>query len=422
MWTFLGRLSAVLWKRSSAGWKIHLPMADPTIFVALFVRNKAHLLPAFLQSFGELIYDKRLMDVWIVTNNNTDSTQSVLEDWVQRAQHKYKSCALQVCHFEELEKDTSSAHEWSAFPHRLQIMSQLRNESLTKCIECGAELYFTCDVDCFLQASWLTEAVTFWKQQPQNERVFVLSPRLQCVGSPGYLNFALQDYCLQWQLEPHFDFALDNANSIVPVALVHNVYLMDAKVCAKTTYNLPLSSAFWEYIAFALSCHQAEVPHLLDNRRVWGYFLHGAEQPQTQEVAALQLLKARKKKESLPIVVFGHSKEQTQKSIINQLQYIKAKHSGEHSHFYCVKLDGSVHRRSFDWVICKAPLEKLTINNTNNANWTKKQLFKAHARTLLNLEFYSSLSLSSSAMWKLASTWCFTGMYFRSFMLEICSL
>ena len=45
---------------------------SPTIFIPIFVRNKAHALPYFLGGLENLAYPKTRIRIWFVTDHNED--------------------------------------------------------------------------------------------------------------------------------------------------------------------------------------------------------------------------------------------------------------------------------------------------------------------------------------------------------------
>jgi hypothetical protein len=67
-----------------------------TVFLAILARNKAHMLPYYLSCIDKLEYDKRLITIYINTNNNSDETESILRDWSIKNQHIYKQIILLI--------------------------------------------------------------------------------------------------------------------------------------------------------------------------------------------------------------------------------------------------------------------------------------------------------------------------------------
>ena len=47
------------------------------VLIAILARNKAHLLPEYLDSIKNLEYDKKSIVIYINTNNNHDKTKEI---------------------------------------------------------------------------------------------------------------------------------------------------------------------------------------------------------------------------------------------------------------------------------------------------------------------------------------------------------
>jgi hypothetical protein len=55
----------------------------PSIFIPIFVRNKAHALPYFLGGIENLNYPKTRIKIWFVTDHNEDGSLSLIQHWAK---------------------------------------------------------------------------------------------------------------------------------------------------------------------------------------------------------------------------------------------------------------------------------------------------------------------------------------------------
>ena len=65
-------------------------MTQPNVFLALLVKQKEAVLPLFLESLNDWDYPKENIFIYIRTNNNTDNTKQLLEEWIEEYGDKYK--------------------------------------------------------------------------------------------------------------------------------------------------------------------------------------------------------------------------------------------------------------------------------------------------------------------------------------------
>src|SRR3972149_7992888 len=59
------------------------------ILLTILARNKAHVLLKYLECIDNLDYNKKLIYIYINTNNNIDNTLEILQEWSKNNQHKY---------------------------------------------------------------------------------------------------------------------------------------------------------------------------------------------------------------------------------------------------------------------------------------------------------------------------------------------
>ena len=54
---------------------------SPSVFIPVFVRNKAHSLPYFLGGIESLSYPKNRIRIWFVTDHNNDESLEFIKTW-----------------------------------------------------------------------------------------------------------------------------------------------------------------------------------------------------------------------------------------------------------------------------------------------------------------------------------------------------
>lgn len=101
---------------------------EPTIFVAIFARNKAVTLPYFLWLLQEQDYPKNRMSLWIKADHNYDETVEILETWLSVVENLYHSVDVTIDRNETSFPDETGPAHWSA--ERFKHMINLREEAL----------------------------------------------------------------------------------------------------------------------------------------------------------------------------------------------------------------------------------------------------------------------------------------------------
>ena len=63
----------------------------PKVLLAILAKQKEPMLPLYLDCIDALDYPKSAIHIYIRTNNNTDATERLLREWVERAGAAYAS-------------------------------------------------------------------------------------------------------------------------------------------------------------------------------------------------------------------------------------------------------------------------------------------------------------------------------------------
>lgn len=238
---------------------------DPCVLVAILARNKAHLLPTYLKCLELQTFPKDRTYLYVRTNNNRDNTEEMLRRWLDNHGGKYKGYEIITDRFEELDYDTTEAHEWVHNRVRLDLLAKIRQQSLEMTLEKGCDFYFTSDVDNFILPHVISHLVSL-------DNDFV-GPLLHCVGAASFSNF-LNHLASDWKNDPqYYDKVRLTDRGIHEVDVLHCTYLIRRNAIPKLTY-ISNSPGSWEFVTLSQSARAAGIKQLLDNTRPHGLFLH----------------------------------------------------------------------------------------------------------------------------------------------------
>ena len=118
-----------------------------TVFLAILAKQKENVLPLFLKTIWELNYPKDHIVLYVRTNNNTDRTKEILEEWIEGHSAYYKTVLYDGS---DIDKNIQQygVHEWNG--ERFRALAKIRQESLNVCYDIGCDYYFVVDVDNFI--------------------------------------------------------------------------------------------------------------------------------------------------------------------------------------------------------------------------------------------------------------------------------
>jgi hypothetical protein len=235
-----------------------------TVFLAILARNKAHMLPYYLSCIDKLEYDKRLITIYINTNNNSDETESILRDWSIKNQHIYKQIIFESHEVPDL-VDTLP-HDWT--DQRLKVLGEIRNHSLQIAHLCASDYYFVVDCDNFITPATLQHLIM--------QRKPIIAPMLRAIPDPtnNYSNFFgeinedgyFQDDDRYWSVLRR------DVIGTIQVPVIHCTYLIDLTYLDKITYVDDTDD--YEFIIFSRSARDNGVPQYICNELNFGTIFH----------------------------------------------------------------------------------------------------------------------------------------------------
>jgi len=238
-----------------------LAVPAPLILFAILAKQKEASLPLFLRCLDRLDYPKDRIVLYVRTNNNTDKTREMLEEWLERNGSLYRAVEYDPTDV-EAKVEQFDIHEWNET--RFRVLSKIRDTSLRKTLEHGCDFYFTADVDTFVRPETLRELVAL--DRP------LVAPFLRPIV-PNALNsnfFAGINESGYYVDHPRYnDILWRHERGVLEVPLVHMVYLVRQHVLDRLNYDD--GSGRYEFVIFADSARKAGIPLCLDNRRLYGY-------------------------------------------------------------------------------------------------------------------------------------------------------
>lgn len=241
-----------------------MALEDKKVLLAILARNKGHVLEKYLQCVDNLDYNKKLITVYINTNNNQDNTSAILENWVKQSQDQYAKIIYENHVVDGA--STTRPHEWNA--DRFKLLGAIRNKSLQKTKECQCDYYFVVDCDNFIAPCTLKELIS--KSKP------IIAPMLLAIPEQRdyYSNyFCAVDETGYFKNHPDYNQILTRAiQGTYKVPVVHCTYLIDAKVMDKLTYIDGTDD--YEFVIFSRSARKNNVDQYICNEKQFGVLLH----------------------------------------------------------------------------------------------------------------------------------------------------
>lgn len=239
---------------------------DKTVLVSILARNKAHVLPKFLRCLDELDYDKKLMTIYINTNNNSDDTIEILENWMKENVDKYNKIDYENVEIEELEGTTTDPHEWTSL--RFKKLAEIRNKSLKKTIEHNCDYYFVIDCDNFIEPYTLRDMVDEDKE--------IIAPMLIAFPekNDGYSNY-FSDISPNGYYKHHDNYMKILGREMVgvfDVPVVHCTYLIKREVIDRLNYMDGTESH--EFVIFSRNARKEGIKQWISNKRYYGKLVH----------------------------------------------------------------------------------------------------------------------------------------------------
>jgi hypothetical protein len=253
-------------------------MTQSNVFLALLVKQKEAVLPLFLESLNDWDYPKENIFIYIRTNNNTDNTKQLLEEWIEKYGDKYKGL---IYNSEDVPEKVEKydVHFWNG--ERFRVLGKIRQESMNQALLTDCEYYFVVDTDNFLFPETLKELVKL--------DLPIVAPFLRYAVALGEnadtpVEAAKREGHMSRYYSNYHD-KVDDFGSIIPEDLYYKILNQEVKgliecMCVHCTYlvkreylselNYLEQSDRWEYMVFSNSARDKGITQYIDNRTIYG--------------------------------------------------------------------------------------------------------------------------------------------------------
>ncbi len=238
---------------------------SPRVLVAILAKQKETALPLYLECIEALDYPKSSIVLYIRTNNNTDRTERLLREWVDRVGHLYAGVEFDAQDV-ETRVEQFDVHEWN--PTRFHVLGHIRKISLSRAQKYNCDFYFVADVDNFIRPCTLREMVAL--------NLPIVAPFMRSIGpSDFYSNYhAAVDADGYYSECDQYSWILHRwVRGVLEMPVIHCTYLVRADVLDELRYEDGTDRH--EYVIYSESAREQAIPQYLDNRQLYGYVTFG---------------------------------------------------------------------------------------------------------------------------------------------------
>jgi hypothetical protein len=253
-------------------------MTQPNVFLALLVKQKEAVLPLFLESLNDWDYPKENIFIYIRTNNNTDNTKQLLEEWIEKYGDKYKGL---IYNSEDVPEKVEKydVHFWNG--ERFRVLGKIRQESMNQALLTDCEYYFVVDTDNFLFPETLKELVKldlpivapflrYAVALGENADTPIEAAKREGHMSRYYSNYhdKVDDFGSIIAEDLYYKILNQEVKGLIECMCVHCTYLIKREYLSELTYLE--QSDRWEYMVFSNSARDKGITQYLDNRTIYG--------------------------------------------------------------------------------------------------------------------------------------------------------
>lgn len=255
----------------------HAYSEEKTVLLAILARDKAHVLERYLECIENQDYNKKLITIYINTNNNQDNTEEILNNWADKNRFHYQQIIIDSHNIENL--PSTDPHDWK--PVRFKALGNIRQKSMQKTKEYDCDYYFVVDCDNFISPDTLQTLV---KQDKP-----IIAPLLRSIPEPGdaYSNyFCAVDDSGYYREHPDYLQILGKTKvGTFQVPVVHCTYLINADCIDKLTYLDGTDD--YEFVIFSRSARNNGVGQYICNEKEFGSLVHFYSSVSLEEEAQL---------------------------------------------------------------------------------------------------------------------------------------
>jgi len=228
------------------------------IVIAILVKNKELSLPLYLECISNLNYNKKNIYLYIRTNDNTDNTIKILEDFILKNKSQYKSIYYNK---QSISKELTkyANHEWNTL--RFLILGKIRQDSINYAIDKKCH-YFVVDCDNYITPQTLINLVN-------NKNLGVIAPMLISNSRYSNFHFDIDENGYYIEHDNYMPILNKNISGLIDVKVVHCTYFINYNLLKDITYDDNTNR--YEYVIFSDNLRNKNIPQYLDNREFYGF-------------------------------------------------------------------------------------------------------------------------------------------------------
>ncbi|XP_050448494.1 glycosyltransferase 25 family member [Cataglyphis hispanica] len=254
-----------------------VPSKEPTVLIAILVRNKAHTLPYFLSLLERQDYPKKRICLWIRSDNNVDRSIEILNKWISLEGEKYHSLNVQLNATSTRFEDERTFADWS--PRRFAHVIDLREKALDYARQIWADFIWMLDADVFLTNSNTIRDLV-------HKGYTVVAPVLRSDGT--YSNFwaGMREYYYM-RTDLYEPILIREKIGCHNVPMVHSAVLIDLRrydsdhLTYKSEKLIAYDGPEDDIIIFAIGANKSDVPLFVCNDEIYGFIMVPLENEET---------------------------------------------------------------------------------------------------------------------------------------------
>ena len=266
-------------------------VASDDVCIAIFIRNKAHVLPYMLGALERLSYPKQQITLWIILDHSVDDSAAVTLAWVNKNRNFYKQVNYGVDEQSKSYPTERNEIDWTT--ERLEHLIELKSAVFDYAQQIKAGYLFYLDADCILTNPNTLEILISMRKP-------IVSPMLNSTN--GFVNFLDYDPDENNFQQPTYgfdDIIQRKTTGIFQVPLVFAAVLIDmqSRLISEFTWkrkDLPYETVPANDLElFAMASDYAGVHQYLVNSHFFGYLPEPVKYEDGDDLAD-EVLKFRK--------------------------------------------------------------------------------------------------------------------------------
>lgn len=119
-------------------------MGNKKVLIACPINSRGWVLPYYLRNLYNMEYNKKLIDIYWITNNIEDNSLVLLQEFKNKYEQEYNSITIESYNKMKFKDERIVAVREK---YTYSLLSCLRNKTLDKAVELGVDYLFSSDSD-----------------------------------------------------------------------------------------------------------------------------------------------------------------------------------------------------------------------------------------------------------------------------------